>query len=164
MADQRDEAVRKGAHCGWHIHYPIVVPVKDRKALRDEVVTTMIRETAVEIAERFPLEMEAIGTDQNHIQLRCSAHPKVAPGRIVQIFKSITRARFFAESLRGSESCGVGSFGATGTMWLREGNGQTGRLSDGICSGKGSRKKISGSSECFSSVILRSLLRGASIS
>ena len=32
-----------------------------------------------------------------------------------------------------------------------------------MCSGKGSLKKISGSSECFSSVIPRSLLRGASI-
>ena len=61
----------------------------------DEVVTTIIQETAAEIAERFPIEMEAIGTDQNHIHLLCSAHPKVAPGRIVQIFKSITAREIF---------------------------------------------------------------------
>ena len=90
MADQRDEAVRKGAHCAWQIHYHIVFPVKDRKSLLDEVVTTIIQETAAEIAERFPIEMEAIGTDKNHIHLLCSAHPKVAPGRMVQILKSIT--------------------------------------------------------------------------
>jgi hypothetical protein len=48
-------------------------------------------------------------------------------------------------------------------MWLREGNGQTGRLSNGLCSGQGSRKKISGRSECVSAVIPRSLLRGASL-
>ena len=83
MADQRDDAVRKGAHCAWQLHYHIVFPVKYRKALRDEAVTTIIRETALEIAERFPIEMEAIGTDKNHIHLLCSAHPKVAPGRIV---------------------------------------------------------------------------------
>ena len=41
-----------------------------------EVVTMMIQETVVEIAERFPIEREAIGTDNNHIHLRCSAHPK----------------------------------------------------------------------------------------
>src|SRR6185437_9505696 len=87
MADQRDEADRKGAHCAWQIHYHIVFPVKYRRSLLDEMVTTIIQETAAEIAERFPIEMEAIGTDQNHIHLLCSAHPKVAPGRIVQIMK-----------------------------------------------------------------------------
>ena len=95
MADQRDEAVRKGAHCAWPIHYHSVFPVKYRKALLDEVVTTIIQETASEIAERFPIEMEAIGMDQNHIHLLCSAHPKVAPGRIVQMFKSITAREIF---------------------------------------------------------------------
>jgi putative transposase len=68
----------------------MVVPVKYRKALLDAAVTMIIQETAAEIAERFPIEMEAIGTDKNHLHLLCSAHPKVAPGRMVQIFKSIT--------------------------------------------------------------------------
>ena len=95
MADQRDEAGRTGAHCAWHIHYHIVFPVKYRKALWDEAVTTIIQETAAEIAERFPIEMEAMGTDQTHIQLLCSAHPNVAPGRIVQMFKRITAREIF---------------------------------------------------------------------
>ena len=55
----------------------------------------IIQETVAEIAERFPIEMEAIGTDKNHLHLLCSAHPKVAPGRIVQIFKSITAREIF---------------------------------------------------------------------
>jgi putative transposase len=95
MPDQRDEAVRKGAHCAWQIHYHIVFPVKYWKSLLDEVVTMIIQETAVEIAERFLIEMEAIGTDKNHIPLLCSAHPKVVPGRIVQIFKRITAREIF---------------------------------------------------------------------
>ncbi|HEY6289276.1 MAG TPA: IS200/IS605 family transposase [Nitrospiraceae bacterium] len=95
MADQRDDVVRKGAHCAWQIHYHVVFPVKYRKALLGEAVTTIIQETAAEIAERFPIEMEAIGTDQNHIHLLCSAHPKVAPGRIVQLFKSLTAREIF---------------------------------------------------------------------
>ena len=93
--DQRDEAVRKGAHGAWQIHYHIVFPVKYRKSLLDEEVTTIIQETAAEIAERFPIEMEAIGTDKNHIHLLCRAHPKMAPGRIVQIFKSLTAREIF---------------------------------------------------------------------
>ena len=95
MADPRDEVVKKGAHCAWQIHYHIVFPVKYRKAMLDEAVTMMIQETAAEIAERFPLEMEAIGTDKNHIHLLCSAHPKVAPGRIVQLFKRLTAREIF---------------------------------------------------------------------
>jgi putative transposase len=69
--------------------------VKYRKSLLDEVVTTIIPETAAEIAERFPIEREAIGTDKNHIHRLCSAHPKVAPGRIVQIFKRLTAREIF---------------------------------------------------------------------
>ena len=95
MADQREDEVRKGAHCAWQIHYHLVFPVKYRKALLDEAVTAIIEETAAEIAARFPIEMEAIGTDKNHIHLLCSAHPKMALGRIVQIFKRITAREIF---------------------------------------------------------------------
>ena len=95
MEDQRGEEVRKGAHCAWHIHYHIVFPVKYRKALLDDEERAVIRETATEIAERFPIEMEAIGMDQNHIHVWCSAHPKRASGRIVQIFKSFTAREIF---------------------------------------------------------------------
>jgi len=58
-------------------------------------VTKIIKETAVSIEERYPIEIEALGTDKNHIHVLCSAHPKVAPGRIVQIFKSITAREIF---------------------------------------------------------------------
>ncbi len=95
MADQREDEVRMGAHCAWHIHSPIVFPVKCRKALLDEEVTAMIQGTAAKIAARFPIEMEAIGTDKKHIYLLCSAHSKMAPGRIVQIFKSLTARESF---------------------------------------------------------------------
>lgn len=90
-----DETVKKGYHCAWQIHYHIVFPVKYRKALLDNEVTKIIIETAEGITERYAIEMEAIGTDKDHIHLLCSAHPKVAPGRIVQIFKSITAREIF---------------------------------------------------------------------
>ena len=90
-----NETVRKGYHCAWQIHYHIVFPVKYRKALLDSDVTNIIEETYEEITERYPIEMEAIGYDKDHIHLLCGAHPKVAPGRIVQIFKSITAREIF---------------------------------------------------------------------
>jgi putative transposase len=100
MEDRSDAEVRNGAHCAWQIHSHIVFPVTYRKALLDDEVTAIIREMATEIAERFPIEMEAIGTDKNHIHLRCSAHPEVAPGRIVQLFKSITARVIFRRKPR----------------------------------------------------------------
>jgi putative transposase len=90
-----NEKVRKGYHCAWQIHYHIVFPVKYRKALLDSEVTNIIQETAMGIAERYSIEMEAIGCDKDHIHVLCGAHPKVSPGKIVQIFKSITAREIF---------------------------------------------------------------------
>ena len=90
-----NETVRKGYHCAWHIHYHIVFPVKYRKALLDSTVTQIIMETAEGIEERYSIEMEAIGCDTDHIHLLCSAHPKISPGRVVQVFKSITAREIF---------------------------------------------------------------------
>lgn len=90
-----NDTVNKGYHCAWQIHYHMVFPVKYRKALIDTEVTEIIKETSLGIAERYAIEMEAIGSDKDHIHLLCGAHPKMAPGRIVQIFKSITAREIF---------------------------------------------------------------------
>ncbi len=95
MGPRQNETVKKASHCAWQIHYHIVFPVKYRKVMLDAAVTQIIQETATSIAERYPIEMEAIGMDKNHVHLLCSAHPKVAPGRIVQVFKSITAKELF---------------------------------------------------------------------
>ena len=52
-------------------------------------------QTALEIQERYDIDFEQIGCDGNHIHLLCSAHPKVAPGQIVRVFKSITARELF---------------------------------------------------------------------
>ena len=102
--------------------------MKYRKALLDEAVTTIIRETATEIAERFPIEMEAMGMDQNHIHLLCSAHPKMAPGRIVQIFKSITAREIFRRKPAVKRVLWGGEFWTDGYL-CGHGRG-TGKLAD----------------------------------
>lgn len=92
-----ESTVRKGYHCAWQIHYHIVFPVKYRKSLLDEEVVQIIKETVVGIQERYEIEMEMMGMDGNHIHLLCGAHPKLSPGRIVQIFKSITARQIFSK-------------------------------------------------------------------
>jgi putative transposase len=69
--------------------------VKYRKALLDSDVVEIIRETAIGIQERYEIEIERMGMDNDHIHLLCGAHPKIAADRIVQIFKSITGREIF---------------------------------------------------------------------
>jgi putative transposase len=59
------------------------------------MVIKIIKETAEGIQERYAIEMEALGMDKNHIHLLSSTHPKISPGEIVQIFKSITAREIF---------------------------------------------------------------------
>ncbi len=113
------KGVRKGYHCAWQIHYRIVFPIKYRKALLDEEVVEIIRSTAVGIQERYEIEIEALGMDKDHIHLLCGGHPKLSPGRIVQVFKSITarevfkRKPFVKKELWGGEFWTDGYYVAT---------------------------------------------------
>ncbi len=86
---ERTNEVHKDNHSAWSIHYHIVFPVKYCKALLDKEVVEIIRETAIGIQERYDIELERLGMDNDHIHVLCGAHPKIAAGKIVQIFKSI---------------------------------------------------------------------------
>ena len=92
--------VSKGYHCAWQIHYHIVFPVKYRKALLDDEVVRIILERAEGIEERYDIEFETIGCDQDHVHILCSAHPKIAPGQIVRVLKSITAREVFLKKVK----------------------------------------------------------------
>lgn len=86
----------KGNHHAHDSHYHIVFPVKYRKALLDSRVTLAITQIAQEIEERYEIEFEKIGCDQNHIHILCSFAPsKYKGGDIVRIFKSLTARELF---------------------------------------------------------------------
>ena len=99
--------VQKASHCAWQIHYHIVFPVKYRKALLADDVVEIITEVTRGLAERYDMEFERLGCDRNHIHLLCSAHPKIAPGQIVRVFKSITATRIVSAET-GIEERAVG--------------------------------------------------------
>ena len=54
-----------------------------------------LRDITDGIGERYSINMEALGCDKNQVHLLCGGHPKLAPGRIVQIYKSITARELF---------------------------------------------------------------------
>ncbi len=87
--------VCKGYHCAYQLHYYIVFPVKYRKGPLSEEVVQAIKDVALEIQERYEIEMEQIGCDRDHIHVLSSAHPKYAPGQLVRVIKSITARELF---------------------------------------------------------------------
>jgi len=67
------DAVQKGYHCAYQLHYHIVFPVKYRKALLSEAVAQAIKDIALGIQERYEVEIERIGCDRDHVHLRLLA-------------------------------------------------------------------------------------------
>jgi len=87
----------KGSHHAYDAHYHIVFPVKYRKALLREDITTYIKEIAQNIEERYDITFDQIGCDQNHIHLLTSFPPTMHGGEVVRIFKSITARELFKQ-------------------------------------------------------------------
>ena len=79
----------------YQTHYHIVFPVKYRKSLLSEEITSAIKSIASEIGERYEVEFEQLGCDKNHIHILCSFHPKYSIGEVVRKFKSITARELF---------------------------------------------------------------------
>ena len=69
--------------------------MKYRKALLDKDIVSIIVDTAKWIEERYDIEIEGFVCDRNHIDVLFSAHPKLAPGQVVRVFKSITAKEIF---------------------------------------------------------------------
>ena len=50
-----------------------------------------------EIAKRYDIKFEAIGTDGNHFHIFVDASPKYSPSHIIRLVKSITAREMFAK-------------------------------------------------------------------
>ena len=84
-------------HSTYDAHYHIVFPVKYRKALLNHGVELAIPEIARDIEQRYDIEFEKIGYDQDHIHMLVSFPPKHSGSDVVRIFKSITAKKLFEQ-------------------------------------------------------------------
>jgi len=87
----------KGYHHAYDAHYHIAFPVKYRKALLREDITTYRKEIAQNIEERYDITFDQIGCVDNHIHLLTSFPPTLHGGKVVRIFKSITAKELFKQ-------------------------------------------------------------------
>src|SRR3989344_4953808 len=89
--------IPRTAHNVYDTHYHIVFPVKYRKALLTNDIPLAIVAIAQEIALRYDIEFERIGTDVDHIHILCSFPPKYSGSDVVRIFKSVTARELFKQ-------------------------------------------------------------------
>lgn len=71
----------------WKVKY-------SRKILFGERIR-FLRQVINDIAERYEYDIEAVGTDENHIHVFAGAHPAIAPAKLIQTIKSITARELF---------------------------------------------------------------------
>ena len=88
-------AVTRTTHNAYNTHYHIVFPVKYRKALLIGDIPLAINHVAQEIGERYDIEFEKLGYDNDHIHILASFPPKYGGSDVVRIFKSITAKQLF---------------------------------------------------------------------
>lgn len=93
----RGMALHRTHHNVYQTHYHIVFPVKYRKALLEAKIPLAIAATAQEIEQRYDIEFEKLGYDQNHIHILCSFPPKYSASAVVGTFKSITARQLFKQ-------------------------------------------------------------------
>ena len=88
-------AVLRTNHNAYDAHYHLVFTVKYRKALLTNDIPLAISALAQEITERYDIEFEKIGYDQDHLHILCSFPPKYGGSDVARIFKSITARQLF---------------------------------------------------------------------
>ena len=77
------------------MHYHFVFTVKYRRALLTPQVVSELTRISLGLQERYEFQIEMLGADSNHVHLLCAAHPKMAAGDIVRLYKSISARELF---------------------------------------------------------------------
>ena len=87
--------LERSNHCVYSIHYHLVFPVKYRKALLRGEIERSLFHISKEFEERYEIEIEKLGADNDHIHLLCSLHPKYSIGQTVHLYKNVTAKQLF---------------------------------------------------------------------
>jgi len=75
--------------------FHLVCPVKYRRKVFTESVEVTLRETCLEISERYEIHFVEIGSDEDHVHFLIQTVPMMLPTRFVQTTKSITAKEIF---------------------------------------------------------------------
>ena len=96
--------------------YHLVCPVKYRKVLFDDVIIEQtLKQTCLEIAERYEVEFIEIGTDLNHVHFLIQSVPSYSPTKIMRLVKRITARHIRADHPELTRRLWGGKFWSSGS-------------------------------------------------
>ena len=75
--------------------YHLVFPVKYRKKIIEESISSFIKEICIEIGDRYEMQFIEIGTDEDHVHFLIQSVPTMSIDNIARIIKSITAKQIF---------------------------------------------------------------------
>ena len=102
------------SHNVSRLMYHFVFPTKYRRVVISEEVDQVIKETCIEISERYELIFLEIGTDKDHVHFLIQAVPSYSPEQIVKIVKSITAKEVFRRCPEVKKQLWGGKFWSSG--------------------------------------------------
>ena len=75
--------------------YHLVCPAKFRRKVFSNFVEVTLKETCLEISERYEIHFVEIGSDEDHVHFLIQSVSMMLPQRFVQTIKSITAKEIF---------------------------------------------------------------------
>ena len=109
-----EEGIWRWYHNISECYYHVQITVKYRKALLKPKVEEVIVEALKGVKERYAIEINEIGLDQNHVHILCRFLPKYSGGQVIKIMKSISAKGVFQEVPRMKEELWGGEFWTDG--------------------------------------------------
>ncbi len=91
-----DEHIYK-SHNKTLLLYHLVFPAKYRRKIFDEDVDVTLKETCIEISERYEINFVEIGNDKNHVHFLVQSVPTLSVTKIVTTIKGITAREIFSK-------------------------------------------------------------------
>ncbi len=79
------------------IAYHLVCPAKYRREVFSERVSATLKETCVELGNRYEINFLEIGIDMNHVHFLIQTIPHRSVSNIVKIIKSITAKQIYKQ-------------------------------------------------------------------
>lgn len=107
------ETIHK-SHNVSKLMYHFVLPTKYRRVVVSEEVEEVIKETCIEISERYELIFLEIGADKDHVHFLVQSAPNYSPAQLVKIVKSITAREVFRRCPDVKKKLWGGNFWSSG--------------------------------------------------